>query len=94
MAINWDKLHRNIDTIIDDSEGRTDARLASQISSVTRLTDDEVRKLFPDPADVKTLAELMEIVKRNTARNKKINNISENIDKFGGVVLTLLGKFV
>jgi len=63
------------------------------MSSITRLTDDEIRKLFPDPADVKKLAELMEIVKRAGDRNQKINQIVENAEELGGIVLTLLQKF-
>lgn len=92
MAINWDKFQSDIDSLVDGAGERTDAKLASQISSVTRLTDEEVKKLFPDPADVKKLAELMEIVKKAGDRNEKINNIAANIENFGGIVLTLLGK--
>jgi len=63
------------------------------MSSITRLTDDEIRKLFPDPADVKKLAELMEIVKRAGDRNQKINQIVAKAEELGGIVLTLLQKF-
>ena len=93
MPIDWDKFQNDIDGLVDAAGERTDAKLASQISSVTRLTDDEVKKLFPDPADVKKLAELMEIVKKAGDRNDKINKIVANIEDFSGVVLTLLGKF-
>ena len=93
MPIDWDKFQNDIDGLVDSAGERTDAKLASQISSVTRLTDDEVKKLFPDPADVKKLAELMEIVKKAGDRNDKINKIVANIEDFSGVVLTLLGKF-
>ena len=56
-------------------------------------TDEEVKELFPKPADTKKLAELMKIVKSAEDRNTKINNIVANAEEFGGVVLTLLGKF-
>lgn len=92
MSINWDRFQTDIDALVNDAGQRTDAKLASRISSVTRLTDAEVKTLFPDPADVKKLAELMEIVKKAGDRNEKINKIVANIEEFGGIVVTLLGK--
>lgn len=94
MPINWDEFDNEIDSIIDKAAGATDQRLASRISSITRMTDDEVQELFPDPADVKNLAELMKIVKSSEDRNIKINQIVSNSEEFGGIVLSLLQKFV
>ena len=92
MPINWDQFQSDIDQLVNEAGARTDAKLANQAASVTRLTDDEVKKLFPDAADVKKLVELMAIVKKAGDRNDKINRIVANIDEFGGIVLTLLGK--
>lgn len=94
MPINWDKFEKELDGIIAESSTKTDTKLASKISSITRLTDDEVKKLFPDPSDAKKVAELMRIVKSSEDRNVKVNKIVKNSEKFGGVVLTLLSKFV
>ena len=58
------------------------------------MTDGEIKKLFPKAADAKKLVELMQIVKSAEKRNKKITNIVENSEKFAGIVLTLLSKFV
>lgn len=93
MPVNWDEFDSEIDSIIDETADATDQRLASRISSITRMTDDEVQELFPDPADVKKLAELMKIVKSSEDRNNKINRIVSNAEEFGGVVLSLLQKF-
>ena len=93
MPINWDKFDNEIDTIIAESAEETDQKLASKISSITRMTDDEVKELFPDPADVKKLTELMKVVKSSENRNNRINKIVANAEKFGGIVLTLLAKF-
>ncbi len=93
MPVNWDEFDSEIDSIIDEAAGATDQRLASRISSITRMTDGEVQELFPDPADVKKLAELMKIVKSSEDRNNKINRIVSNAEEFGGVVLSLLQKF-
>ena len=92
MAPNFSDI--DIDAIIDDAAQKTDDKLAGQISSLTRMTDDEVKDLFPTAADSKRLAELMRIVKSAEARNTKISNIVDNSEKFAGIVLTLLDKFV
>jgi hypothetical protein len=94
MAIDWDKFQGELDELIDDAGDRTDKKLAGKMSTITRMTDEEVKKLFPDPADVKKLAALMEIVRRAGDRNEKINKIVSNAEEFGGIILTLLRKFV
>jgi hypothetical protein len=93
MTIDWDKFQGELDGLIDEAGDKTDKKLAGKISTITRMTDEEVKKLFPDPADVKKLAKLMEIVKRAGGRNDKINKIVANAEEFGGIILTLLGKF-
>jgi hypothetical protein len=84
----------NLDAILDDAEQRTDDKLAGKISSLTRMTDAQIKELFPMAADAKKLVELMEIVNAAEDRNTKINNIVANSEKFAGIVVTLLGKFV
>jgi hypothetical protein len=93
MSIDWDKFQGEVGQLVDAAGDRTDKKLAGKISTITRMTDEEVKELFPDPADVKKLAELMEIVKRAGDRNDKVNKIVANAEEFGGIVLTLLGKF-
>lgn len=92
MAIDWNDFDENIDSIIEESANETDDILASKISSLTKMTDEEVKELFPKSSDVKKLAELMKIVKSSENRNNKINKIVSNAEDFGGVVLTLLSK--
>lgn len=93
MPVNWDEFDNEIDSIIEESADATDNRLASRISSITRMTDEEVQDLFPNPADVKKLTELMRVVKSSDNRNSKINHIVSNAEEFGGIMLTLLDKF-
>lgn len=93
MAIDWDKFQDELSQMVEDAGEKTDKKLAGKISSVTHLTDEEVKKLFPDPADVKRLGELMEIVKKAGDKNEKINKIVANAEDFAGIILTLLGKF-
>ena len=94
MPINWDEFDNEIDEIIEQSANETDEQLASKVSSLTRMTDDEVKELFPNPADAKKLVKLMKIVKSSEDRNIKINKIVSNSEEFSGVVLTLLTKLV
>ena len=93
MPVNWDEFDNNLGDAINDSAKETDEQLASQISSLTRMTNEEVKELFPKSGDVQKLAQLMKIVKSAEDRNTKINNIVANAEKFGGVILTLLKKF-
>ena len=94
MPIDWDKFQSELDDSIEAAGEKTDRKLAGQIASITRLTEEDVQRLFPDPADVKKIAALMEIVKGSTAQNEKINAIVSNIKDFAGVAVTLLAKFV
>lgn len=94
MVIDWDKFREELDQVIDEAGDRTDNKLAGKISAITRLSDDEVEDLFPDPAEVKKLAELMAIIKRSGDQNDKINKIVGNAEEFGGIILKLLTKFV
>jgi hypothetical protein len=92
MPAKWKDL--DIKSIAKESAKETDDKLAAQISSLTRLKDDEIMKWFPERGDVAKLAELMKIVNSADARNKKVNQIVENSEKFAGVILTLLSKVV
>jgi len=93
MPIDWNSFNDDIDTAVAQSGTRTDDQLASKISSVTRLTDDEIKQMFPDPADVKKLAALMQIVKSATDKNAKINQLVANSETFAGIIIPLLEKF-
>lgn len=93
MPIDWDKFDSDLDGAIERAADKTDDDLASKISSLTRMNDEEIKELFPAPGDVKKLYDLVKIVKSAQERNDKINQIVDNAEKFGGVVLTLLDKF-
>ncbi len=93
MPIDWDDFESDLDDIINNAADRTDTKLASRISSITRMTDEEIEELFPKPADVKKLVKLMKIVKSAEDRNNKINKIISNAKELAGTVLTVLEKF-
>ncbi len=92
MQINWNRHDRYLEGSIDKSANITDTQLAFKISSITRMTDEEIVELFPHPTDAKKLEELMKIVQSADARNKKIDKIFYNAEDFGGIILTLLGR--
>ena len=94
MAIDWNEFEEDLQRSIDNAADRTDEELASKISSLTRMTNEEIIALFPEPADTKKLASLMSIVHSSQTKNEKINKITANVEDFGGVMLTLLTKFV
>ena len=94
MSIDWDEVERDLDAIIRSGAQRADERLASKISSYTRMTDAEVKELFPEPADALKLGQLMKVVKAAEDRNTKINTIVGNAEKFAGVIVTLLDRFI
>ena len=93
MAIDWDQFDADLDVAIEEAGERTDALLSTRISSITRMTDEEIEDLFPDPADVKELGRLMRIVKESGNRNEKINKIVDDARSFGGVIFNILEKF-
>lgn len=93
MTIEWGSFQNELGALIDQAGNRTDEKLAGRISSICRLTDDEVKQLFPDPGDVKRLAELMEIVKCSGDENEKINRLVSSAENFGGIIFKLLNKF-
>jgi hypothetical protein len=93
MPTDEDKQNEELGSIIGAAAGRTDKQLDSKMSSLRKLTDDEVKSLFPEPADVKKLKALMDIVKAADDDNTKINNIVANSEEFAGVILKLLRTF-
>lgn len=84
----------DFDRLLDEVEAETDAKLASRISSLTRMKDEEIKQLFPKKADKKKLIELISIVKSSTSMNEKRNKLIGNIGKFADTVITVLKKLV
>ncbi len=90
MPIDWDAIEKALDRAAD----QTDEAIASQISSLTRMTDAEVQELFPSLDEKKRMAKLMGIVKSAATENKKKDLLAENIQTLGSAVIKLLARFV
>ena len=90
MTIDWDAFQETIDAEIEAAATQTSSDLASRASSITRLTDEQIKGLFPTPADVQKLKSLMEIVKSAEDENTKINRLVSNIEELGGVTIKII----
>jgi len=84
MAIDWDQFDIDVDQAAERSADATDEILASKVSSLTSMTDTEV----------KALGKLLKIVQSAENRNTKINQIISNAEAFSGVVLALTKKLI
>ena len=76
--------------ILSGTAQKTNEQLASEISSLTRLTDTEISSLAPDIPDKEKLLELLEIVNDATEENKKIRLLKQKIDSLAGIVVNLI----
>lgn len=93
MSIDWDSFDKNVQQAIDNAADRTDTALAGRVASITRLTDAEVRDLFPAPADVQKLGELLKIVKNASDKNTRAHALVSNIESLATTVITLVEHF-
>ena len=80
--------------ILRKTAEKTNAQLASEISSLTVLTDSQIVGLFPAKADKERLLELLEIVNAATTENQKIAQLKKNIESLAGTVVKLVGALV
>ncbi len=94
MSEELNELLQNFDDLSNKARKEADKEVGSRISAVTRMNRTEVTELFPSREDQKKLAELMQIVKSSDEHNKKVNAITDRVEEFGGIVVTLLNKFV
>lgn len=92
MPIDFDKFESDVDKAITNAGDDTSQELASQISSVTRLTDEEIQTLLPVPEDVRKMAELIKIVKSAEDDNVKARRLMDQIQELGEVTIKIIDK--
>lgn len=92
--IDWEKFSKDVKEASKEAAVKTDAELAAEMAAITRLTQAEVQEIFPKKSDLEDFSELMEIVKSSTSRNEKVSKIIASSEKFGRVVVSLLGKIL
>ena len=73
MAASWE-------SILANAKKQTDDTFAARVSSLTSLTDVEIKEIAPTAADQEKLAKLMSIVAdasmNNNAKAEQIKNVS------------------
>ena len=77
MNSMWEEFEKNIASAIEKASTETDTKLASHVSSMTRLTDHDVREMFPKTADLIALNRLIGIVKSRDDQETKIRRLRE-----------------
>lgn len=87
MADTWDEIRRK-------AKKQTEDTFASRISSLTRLTDEEIKDIAPEPPDREKLAQLLSIVTDDTKDNNQKAAAVKNIDGLIEIVVPLLTKLL
>jgi hypothetical protein len=72
----------------------TNEQLGDELAKMTPLTVEEINKLFPRKADKEGLKELIQLVNSSASQNKKLASLTSNFAELGGVILTLLTKYL
>ncbi len=88
MPIDWKK-------IAEEAANKTDQEFSNQISSLTRLNDDEIISLISDTGiNKQDLTEVLKVVhdatKSNQEKAEAISNIGKGIDLLAAIASKLL----
>ncbi|BBE16297.1 hypothetical protein AQPE_0434 [Aquipluma nitroreducens] len=91
---DWDQFEKDAKEAAKIAAEETNEILSTRIASITSLTPKEITELFPAATDAKNFEELVKIVRSAEGKNIQVNRIMENSEKFGGIILKLLTKFI
>ena len=72
----------------------TNEELGDELARLTPLTAEEINKLLPKKADKEGLKQLIKLVNSSASQNKKLASLTSNFAELGGVVLTVLTKYL
>jgi len=72
----------------------TNEELGDELARLTPLTAEEINKLLPKKADKEGLKQLIQLVNSSASHNKKLASLTSNFSELGGVVLTVLTKYL
>lgn len=87
MTSTWEE-------ILANAKPDTDNEFAAKVSSMTRLTDDEIKTILPTVQDREDFTRLMSIVADATKSNQAKANAINNIDGALNIALPLLEKLI
>ena len=86
MSFDWDAIEKEL----DEAAKKTDGRFEKQISSLTRMRENEINELFPERSDKESLAKLVRIVNQATNENSRKKQLVENIEELSTTVIKLV----
>ena len=87
MAATWDEIRKT-------AKKQTDDAFASKVSSLTRLTDDEIKEITPNKIDKERLAALLAVVTDATKSNREKAESIRNINGLAEIAIPLLMKLL
>ena len=76
--------------ISEEAREATNANLAGEISSLTRLSEEDIQRLLPSKVDKERFGTLMAIVADSTSNNAKVASLKENMEDIGHVLVRIL----
>ena len=87
MGTTWEEIRKK-------AKKQTDGSFASKVSSLTRLTDAEIKEIIPNALDKERLATLLGVIADATKSNNEKADAIRNIDGLAEIVVPLLLKLV
>jgi len=87
MDSTWEEIRKK-------AKKQTDDTFASKVSSLTRLTDDEIKEITPNALDKERLATLLGIVADATKSNNEKAEAIRNINGLAEIAVPLLLKLL
>ena len=72
----------------------TNKQLGEELAKLSPLNDEKLRELLPKKKDKEAFAALMALVEKDTATDKQLTYLSENLQTAGKVVFKLLKYFL
>lgn len=80
--------------IADEAKNITDQQLSSDISSLTKLSQEEINSIAPAPLDKDNLKKLIQMVKDSAKSNEIKAETITNIDNGVSLLVSLLSKLI
>ena len=87
MGSTWEEIRKR-------AKKQTDDTFASKVSSLTRLTDLEIKEIAPSALDKEKLATLLGIVADATKSNREKADAIRNINGLAEIAIPLLLKLL
>ena len=87
-------MSKSLEELAEEAGNMTDQQLSGQISSLTRLTQDEINSIAPAPLDKQNLNKLIGIIKDTSKSNEQKAESIKNIDQHLSLLVSIVSKFI